>query len=121
MPKLRRSLVASLASTLAVASFAAVAQTAPAAPPPAAPAKHSCVKPGEFPGRLASENLTRGWIRSVNGYLECLKKYIAEQQAAAEPYQEAARVYVDAGNAAIEEFNTSAKEFKDQQEAAAPR
>ncbi|MBK6602623.1 MAG: hypothetical protein IPG28_14035 [Betaproteobacteria bacterium] len=121
MPKLRRSLVASLASTLAVASFAAVAQTAPAVPPPAAPAKHSCVKPGDFPGRLASENLTRGWIRSVNGYLECLKKYIGEQQAAAKPYQEAARVYVDAANAAIEEFNTSAKEFKDQQEAAAPR
>ena len=57
----------------------------------------------------------------MNGYLECLKKYIGEQQAAAKPYQEAARVYVDAANAAIEEFNTSAKEFKDQQEAAAPR
>jgi hypothetical protein len=120
MQLIRRVLVASLAPAIAALSFAATAQTPPAASAPATAPKHSCVKPGEHPGRLASDNQQRSWTRSVNAYLECLKKFVTEQQAAAKPYQDAAQVYIQAGNAAIEEFNNSVKEFKDQQDKAAP-
>jgi hypothetical protein len=119
MPLMRRVLVASLIPAIAL-SVAASAQTPAAPPTPAATPKHSCVKPGEHPGRLASENQIRSWTRSANGYLECLKKFVAEQQAAAKPYQDAARVYIEAGNATIEEFNAAAKDLKDQQDKAAP-
>ena len=113
MSLLRRSLPFVLVPALAAASSLAVAQTPPALP--TAP-KHTCTKPADHPGRLASDAMLRAWTRSVNNYLGCLKAYIAETQAAAKPYQDAAKVYIDATNAAIEEFNASAKQFTDQQE-----
>jgi hypothetical protein len=102
-----------LATLLAALAFSAAAQTPPSLP--TAP-KHSCVKPPEYPGRLASENMLRSWTRQVNNYLGCLKAYIAETQEAAKPYQDAAKVYIDATNAAIVEFNSSVKQYTDQQE-----
>jgi hypothetical protein len=110
LPSCTRLLIAALLAALA---FGAAAQTPPSLP--TAP-KHSCVKPPDYPGRVANENVLRTWTRQVNNYLGCLKAYIAETQAAAKPYQDAAKVYIDATNAAIEEFNTSAKQFTDQQE-----
>lgn len=111
MPSLRRCLPVLLASI--VSAPAAWAQT-----PPPVPAKHSCVKPDDHPGRLASDNQRRAWTRLVNNYLNCLKAYVADQQAAAKPFQDAAKVHIDAANAAIEEFNGSAKAFREQQEEA---
>lgn len=113
MSLLRRNLPLVLAAALAALSAVAVAQTPPALP--TAP-KHTCTKPPEHPGRLASDAMLRTWTRSVNNYLGCLKTYIAETQAAAKPYQDAAKVYIDATNAAIEEFNASAKLYTEQQE-----
>jgi len=113
MSLLRRSAPFVLAPALAVLSAAAAAQTPPPLP---VPPKHSCVKPPDHPGRLASDAMIRTWTRQVNNYLGCLKAYIAETQAAAKPYQDAAKVYIDATNAVIEEFNASAKQFAEQQE-----
>jgi hypothetical protein len=105
---------------VAALPFSVLAQTAATPPVPVANGavapKPACNKPGEFPGRLASDSQIRAWTRGANGYLDCLKKYLNEQQAAAKPYQDAARVYVDAANVAIDEYNASARDFKAQQE-----
>lgn len=113
MPSRRLTTLRTGALLLACLPLAPLAQSLPT--PPAAPPKPSCSKPGEHPGKLASDNQVRNWTRSANGYLDCLKKFIAEQQAAAKPYQDAARVHIEAGNSAVEEFNAAVKDFKAQQ------
>lgn len=105
---------------LAAAGFALVAtaaaqQAAPAsARAPIAP--HGCKKPGEHPGRLASDNNRRSWVRDANDYLACLKKFAMDQQAIAQPLYDQAKPHADAANAAIEEYNKSATRFKEEQE-----
>jgi hypothetical protein len=87
----------------------------PAAPAPAAPAApvphHSCTKPGDFPGGLATDNQRRNWQRGYVEYTDCLKKFISEQQALAEPH-------VKASNDAINEYNDGVKEYNAQIEKA---
>ena len=73
--------------------------------------KHNCERPGDFPGRLASSERLRSWQRSYVAYTDCLKKFITEQQALAEPH-------IKAGNAAIQEYNSATKEFNAAIEAA---
>lgn len=116
MSHLGRHLLAA-AVALAVVAFppGAIGQAAVAVP---APPKHACEKPAEHPGRLATAAQARSWTRAANAYLECLKKFILDQQSAAKPYQEAAKVHIEAGNAAIEEYNNSVKDLKDQQDKA---
>lgn len=77
----------------------------------AAPPKHNCARPEEFPGRLASDLKLRSWQRAYLAYTDCLKQFIAEQQAIAEPH-------IKAGNAAIAEYNSATKEFNAAIEAA---
>ena len=98
-------------AALAVAAFAvsATAQTtAPAgsgtgaAPPP----KPQCTKPAEYPGNLASDNQKRNWQKEYVAYIDCLKKFIEEQQALAEPH-------VKASNAAIAEYNAGVKAYNE--------
>ena len=113
---------------LAGALFAAAVVTAPMAQQPAAPAsppaaspaaapaagpvpKHNCVKPSEYPGNLASDNQRRTWQKSYVDYVECLKTFVKEQQALAEPH-------VRASNEAIEEHNNAIKEYNAQIEKA---
>lgn len=102
--------------SLAALSFAALAasamaqQAAPAAAPAASAApipKHACVKPGEYPGNLASDRVKQTWQKDYVGYVDCLKKFIDEQQALAEPH-------VKASNAAITEYNAGVKEYNEQ-------
>ena len=92
---------------------AGIAQQSGAPPTPAAaPApKHSCAKPGDFPGNLASENQKRNWQKGYVDYVDCLKKFINEQQALAEPH-------VKASNDAINEYNAGVKEYNSQIEKA---
>jgi hypothetical protein len=103
---------------LAVLVFAAVAvsasaqtaapATSEAAATPAAPTpKPECGKPGDYPGNLASDNLKRTWQKDFVAYVDCLKKFIGEQQALAEPH-------VKASNAAIAEYNDGVKAYNDQ-------
>lgn len=110
---LARNLLA--AASLAVALPLAAQQAAPAATPAALPA-HSCKKPGEHPGRLAPTGVRRGWTNEANGYLECLKKFVADQQGIVKPLEDQAKPHRDAANAAIEEHNKAVNEFKDQAE-----
>jgi hypothetical protein len=123
MLAIRRLTAASLLALSCGALPATVAAQQPAAPavpaaPAAAPApnlpKHSCVKPGEHPGRLASDTQQRLWTRSVNAYLECLKKFVTEEQAIAKPLIEQSKPHIEAANLAIDEYNKSSKEFREQ-------
>ena len=107
-PRLFALIVA--ATVAAVASPFAFAQTpAPAAAPADMP-KPKCEAPGDYPSKLSSDNQRRMWGKSRDTYLECMKKFIAEQQAAAEPH-------IKAGNAAIADYNAAIKRFNDQMEA----
>ena len=106
---------------LACASFALVAAAPAQQPAPSSPARapvspHACKKPGEHPGRLASENQRRGWVKDANDYLACLKKFAMDQQAIAQPLFDQAKPHADAANAAIDEHNKAVAAFKDVQE-----
>ena len=104
------------ASLLLVAT-ASAQQAAPAAAPARAPiAPHGCNKPGEHPGRLASDNQRRAWVKEANDYLACLKKYAMDQQAIAQPLYDPAKPHADAANAAIDEHNKAVAAFKEDQE-----
>jgi len=100
------------AASLVALAMAALPTTLPAQQP-AAP-KHTCTKPGEHPGRLASDTQQRLWTRNVNAYLECLKKFVADEQAIAKPLIEQSKPHIDAANAAIDEYNSSSKDFREQ-------
>ena len=104
-----------VAVALAGGACASLAQQPPAtaaAGAAAAPApRHSCAKPGDFPGSLATENQRRNWQKGYVEYVDCLKKFINEQQALAEPH-------VKASNDAINEYNNGVKEYNAQIEKA---
>jgi len=107
--------VALAVSAVAFAALAAQAgaQTAPAessaAPASSAPVpKPECgAKPGEYPGNLASDNQKRTWQKDFVAYIDCLKKFIQDQQALADPH-------VKAANAAINEYNAGVKAYNDE-------
>lgn len=94
-----------------LASAALAQQAAPTAAPAAPLPKHSCAKPDEFPGNLASDLQKRSWQKEYVDYVDCLKKFIEEQQALADPH-------IKAANAAISEYNTGVKEYNAQIEKA---
>ncbi|HYT97974.1 MAG TPA: hypothetical protein VEO36_11695 [Casimicrobiaceae bacterium] len=82
-----------------------------AAAPPDAVAKPTCTKPGEFPGTLATDRQRQTWQKEYTAYSECMKKFISEQKALAEPY-------LKAYNAAIDEYNENIKVYNEQIEKA---
>jgi hypothetical protein len=101
------ALIAAAAVAAAASSFL-FAQT-PAAATADMP-KPKCEAPGDYPSKLSSDNQRRMWGKSRDNYLECMKKFISEQQAAAEPH-------IKAGNAAIADYNAAIKRFNEQMEA----
>lgn len=108
---IHRAVPALVAMMLATFAASAIAQTsAPAASTPAASSapipKPDCGKPDEYPGNLASDNQRRAWQKEYVGYIDCLKKFIEEQQALAEPH-------VKASNAAIAQYNAGVKAYND--------
>jgi hypothetical protein len=97
---------------IVIAAFATFAAAASAQPASAPVAPNACEKPGEHPGRLASDNMRRSWTRSANAFLECLKKYINDQQVAYNAYVEKAKPHLDAANGTIDEYNKAVAAFK---------
>ncbi len=119
--------------TLALVTFAAIAcnafaqQAAPAAgAAPAAPAATTagavpapdCTRPGPHPGGDARELYLKNWAKSVTNYLDCLKKFVNEQQALARPLVEEANLHINAAKAATEEHNKAVADFKAEADAA---
>ena len=105
-----RAALALAAGLFAAAAFAQQPATTPAAaaaPASTAPVpKHSCVHPGEFPGKLASERQQKQWQKDFVAYVDCLRKFVTDQQALAQPH-------VQAANATVEEYNKAVKEYND--------
>jgi hypothetical protein len=108
-----RVVLAVAAIAIAAVVAQASAQTAPAessaAPASSAPVpKPECgAKPGEYPGNLASDTQKRAWQKEFVAYIDCLKKFIQDQQALADPH-------VKAANAAINEYNAGVKAYNDE-------
>jgi hypothetical protein len=101
---------------LSVAGTTFAQTTAPATP--TITPEPTCEKPGDAPssgaselGRAALETKRNNWMRSMKAYLDCLKAFVTEQQAAAAPHLRAA-------NTAVEQYNKSTKIFNDYVEAA---
>ncbi|MEO8536894.1 MAG: hypothetical protein ABI533_05160 [Betaproteobacteria bacterium] len=110
-----RSVMVSMLAAVALggAALAASAQQ-PAAPAAvAAPAlKHACAKPGEFPGNLASDNQRRAWQKSYVDYTDCLKKFINDEQALAEPHVKASNDAINEYNAGVKAYNAEVEKAK---------
>jgi hypothetical protein len=99
--------VAAGAVAVAFSLFAASALAQQgAAPAPAAVPKHKCGKPSEYPGNLASDTQKKNWQKDYVAYVDCVKKFIEEQQALAEPH-------VKASNEAINEYNAAVKAYNE--------
>lgn len=92
----------------AVVATAAFGQTpapaSPAAPDPNVP-KHACVRPGDFPGSLGSDLQKRAWQKEYVAYTDCLKRFIADQKALADPHLKAFNASVDEYNDAVKKYN----------------
>ena len=117
MPSLHPlAIAASFAVALGTTSTVFAQTTAPAAPT-VIPAPN-CEKPGESPSmntselaKSAAETKRSNWLKNTKAYLDCLKAFINDQQAAAAPH-------IKAASAAAEEFNKSVKTFNEQLDAA---
>jgi len=102
----------------AAAVFAAAASLAIAQTPAAAPADTpQCAKPDSHPGRLASTEKMRGWNKDVQGWQECMKKYIGDLQAKADAAVKAANTAVADSNNAIAAYNATVKDLQAQADA----
>jgi hypothetical protein len=93
-------------AAVVLAAFAAMS-LAQTAPPPANMPRPACSKPGEFPGRLASDRQIRAWQNELKAYGECVKKFADDQKAISE-------LAIKAGNAAVEEYNAIVKAATDE-------
>jgi hypothetical protein len=107
------SKVVVLAAVLATAAAgSALAQTPAAGASPADVPKHSCSKPGEFPGSLASDNQRRAFQKEYVAYTECLRKFATDQQKLAEPHMKAANDTITEYNAAVKAYNDEVEKSK---------
>ena len=94
---------------ISAVALAALAFPAPAQAPAALPEipKPSCAKPGEYPGRIASERQKRTWQAELATYSECMKKFAETQRALSE-------MHINAANAAINEHNAMVRAVNDE-------
>jgi hypothetical protein len=100
---------------LAVAGVALAQQPAPAPAPTAALptiAAHTCEKP-EFPGKVAPQSRQKKWSEDFKAYVECLKGYIGERNAAIEANSKAAKSAVDEFNTNVADFNAQVKSLSE--------
>ena len=106
---------------LALLAFAATPSLAQNAPAPAAASatssadvpKHTCGKPGDFPGSLASDTQKRAYQKEFVAYTDCLKKFATDQQKLAEPHAKAANDAANEYNTAVKAFNEAVEKAKE--------
>jgi hypothetical protein len=105
-------LSAALFAVALVLSPIASGQSAAPVTPTVTPAPN-CEKPGDPPtldatnlGKTAAAQRQTKWTAGMRTYLDCIKAFVAEQQAAAAPH-------IRASNAGIEEFNKAMKTYND--------
>ena len=80
----------------------AIAQVPPPQPSAASavpvPSAHSCVKPDERPGRLATSNQVKTYDKSVITYRDCMQAFVKMQG-------ELVKLHSEIGNNAVKEYN----------------
>ena len=100
-----------------VGAVSALAQTpAPAAPsaaPAATPAASAlpastCVKPGNYPGKKASDVRKEAWMNEMRAYGTCTTAFVSEMRAQIEARQKLA-------NSTVEDYNANLKILQEQQ------
>ena len=111
-----RILAIAAIAPLAGAAFAQ--QTVPATPTITMVPVHNCSRPGPHPGGDARDVLLKAWAKSVTTYLDCVKKFVNDQQAIAKPLMDEAKPHIEAANKAIQEYNTAVTELKAESDAA---
>ncbi len=92
-----------------VGAASAMAQTA--APNPAAPSTATCVKPGHYPGKKASDNRKEAWINEVRAWGDCVKASVADLRAQID-------AKIKLANSTIEDYNAGVKELQEEQKVA---
>ena len=105
-------------AALGVAAAPALAQNTPAPSATSAASsadvpKHTCGKPGEFPGSLASDTQKRAYQKDFVAYTDCLKKFATDQQKLAEPHAKAANDAANEYNTAVKAFNEAVEKGKE--------
>ena len=104
---------------MAAVTVNAIAQPAtPAAPAGVAVPQHNCNRPGPHPGSPATANQINDWSKAATVYLDCLKKFVNEQQGIAKPLMDEAKPHIEAANRAIEEHNAAVRDLHAEEEAA---
>lgn len=110
MHSLRLTTIA-LALALVAASAVHAQVTAPAAP--TVTPSPNCEKPGDPPssgsselGKAQADQRRTKWTTGMKSYLDCLKKFVEEQQQASSTHAKAA-------NAGVEEYNRAIKVYND--------
>ena len=105
--------ILTLALAIALAAGVAHAQTTAPAAPSVTP-EPNCEKPGEPPssgsseiGKAAAAQRQTKWTDGMKAYLECLKKFVEEQQAASSTHAKAANAGVEEYNRAIKVYNAA--------------
>jgi hypothetical protein len=104
---------------LAIATGSALAQTAApdtgaapaAATGSAATGAQTCVKPGRYPGKKASDNKKEAWIAEVRAWGDCVKNFVADLRAQVD-------AKIKLANSTIEEYNVAIKELQEEQKVA---
>jgi len=95
--------------SFAVAAGSVTAQTG--APNPAAPTTPTCVKPGHYPGKKASDNKKEAWINEVRLWGDCVKNYVVDLRAQVD-------AKIKLANSTIEDYNAGVKELQEEQKVA---
>ena len=103
---------------LTVGAASALAQTpAPAASAGAAPAAapaasalpaSSCVKPGHYPGKKASDVRKEAWMNEMRAWGTCTTAFVSEMRAQIEARQKLA-------NSTVEDYNANLKVLQEEQ------
>ena len=99
------------------AGFVVQAPAQTAAPSPSASSapvpKPECgPKPGEYPGNLASERQKTQWSKDYVAHLDCLKKFVEEEQAVLQARQKALEQAVNEYNSGVKAYNEQVQKAK---------
>jgi hypothetical protein len=114
--RLPLALFAAIAIALSFGIATAFAQ-APAPATGATPAAatdstiQTCVKPGHYPGKKASDNKKEAWIADVRAWGDCVKTYVTDLRAQVD-------AKIKLANSTIEEYNAGVKELQEEQKVA---
>ena len=90
----------------AVCAGSVLAQTA--APNAAAPAAQTCVMPGHYPGKKASDTRKDAWMKEMKSWGDCVKNYVADLRAQID-------AKIKLANTTIEDYNAGLKALQEEQ------